>query len=158
MGEIKPTTLGGVPIDAADDGFPAVLMPHAPVSAAAAAAWAREHRQAIHDLLAANGAVLFRGFGLPTDTAFDQFIAAFGWPNFTYAESLSNAVRRNRTERVFTANEAPPEVSIFLHHEMAQTPIYPSRLFFSASSRPAAAVQRRLPFRLVAGPPRRRGS
>lgn len=130
MGEIKPTTLGGVPIDAADDGFPAVLMPHAPVSAAAAAAWAREHRQAIHDLLAANGAVLFRGFGLPTDTAFDQFIAAFGWPNFTYAESLSNAVRRNRTERVFTANEAPPEVSIFLHHEMAQTPIYPSRLFF----------------------------
>lgn len=31
---------------------------------------------------------------------------------------------------VFTANEAPPDVSIFLHHEMAQTPIYPSKLFF----------------------------
>jgi hypothetical protein len=39
-------------------------------------------------------------------------------------------VRRNRTELVFTANEAPPTVSIFLHHEMAQTPIYPSKLFF----------------------------
>ncbi|MBT4844294.1 MAG: SyrP protein, partial [Planctomycetaceae bacterium] len=35
-----------------------------------------------------------------------------------------------RTERVFTANEAPADVKIFLHHEMAQTPIYPSRLFF----------------------------
>jgi len=57
-------------------------------------------------------------------------IQSFGLTNFTYAESLSNAVRRNRTERVFTANEAPASVSIFLHHEMAQTPVYPSKLFF----------------------------
>src|SRR6185295_16835854 len=40
------------------------------------------------------------------------------------------AVRVNRTTRVFTANEAPPTVTIMLHHEMAQTPVYPSRLFF----------------------------
>jgi len=33
-------------------------------------------------------------------------------------------------KREFTANEAPASVSIFLHHEMAQTPIYPSKLFF----------------------------
>jgi hypothetical protein len=31
---------------------------------------------------------------------------------------------------VFTANEAPPAVTIHLHHEMAQTPVYPGRLFF----------------------------
>jgi hypothetical protein len=31
---------------------------------------------------------------------------------------------------VFTANEAPADVRICLHHEMAQTPVYPSRLFF----------------------------
>jgi len=130
MGAINPTTLDGVAIDGSDAEFPAVLTPQEPASVAAAAAWAGEHRQAIQDVLALNGAVLFRGFGLNTDVAFDQFIRAFDWPNFTYAESLSNAVRRNRTERVFTANEAPPEVSIFLHHEMAQTPIYPSRLFF----------------------------
>ena len=65
-----------------------------------------------------------------TKVEFDDFIGAFELPNFTYTESLSNAVRRNRTERVFTANEAPPSVSIFLHHEMAQTPVYPSKLFF----------------------------
>ena len=51
-------------------------------------------------------------------------------PAFTYDESLSNAVRRNRTDRVFTANEAPPELEIFLHHEMAQTPCFPRYLFF----------------------------
>lgn len=73
---------------------------------------------------------MFRGFGVVDDQGFDGFIRAFGWPSFTYEESLSNAVRHNRTELVFTANEAPPSVSIFLHHEMAQTPIYPSKLFF----------------------------
>jgi hypothetical protein len=47
---------------------------------------------------------------------------------------LSNAVRINYTERVFTANEAPKDVEIFLHHEMAQTPISPSKLFFFCKS------------------------
>ena len=47
------------------------------------------------------------------------------WHQFLYADSLSNAYRLNYTPRVFSANEAPPEVTIFLHHEMAQTPIYP---------------------------------
>ena len=45
-------------------------------------------------------------------------------------------MRHNRTELVFTANEAPPSVSIFLHHEMAQTPIYPSKLFFFCEQAP----------------------
>lgn len=76
------------------------------------------------------GAVLFRGFPVSTDQDFDTFLTAFGYPNFPYEESLSNAVRINRTERVFTANEAPSEINICLHHEMAQTPVYPSRLFF----------------------------
>jgi len=77
-----------------------------------------------------HGAVLFRGFPIATDADFDRFIAAFGFPNFTYEDSLSNAVRTNRTERVFTANEAPADVNICLHHEMAQTPLFPSKLFF----------------------------
>ena len=43
--------------------------------------------------------------------------------------SFSN-VRRNRTTRVFTANEAPPEIEIFLQREMAQTLVFPGQLFF----------------------------
>ena len=92
--------------------------------------WIAAEREALLESLSQHGALLFRGFGVETDADFDRFIRAFELPNFTYAESLSNAVRRNRTERVFTANEAPPGVSIFLHHEMAQTPIFPSKLFF----------------------------
>ncbi|MDG1119295.1 MAG: TauD/TfdA family dioxygenase, partial [SAR86 cluster bacterium] len=32
------------------------------------------------------------------------------------------------------ANEAPKEIEIFLHHEMAQTPIYPKNIFFFCKS------------------------
>ena len=95
-----------------------------------AAAWLTEHRAELLAQAHRHGAILFRGFPLATAEDFDRFVAAFDLPNFPYDESLSNAVRINRTTRVFTANEAPPTVTIFLHHEMAQTPIYPSRLFF----------------------------
>ncbi len=93
-------------------------------------AWAQENHAELIDLAFQHGTVLFRNFGTVTDQDFDTFIQAFNLENFHYQQSLSNAVRFNRTERVFTANEAPADVKIFLHHEMAQTPIYPSRLFF----------------------------
>lgn len=95
-----------------------------------ALAWVREHRDELDRKAAEHGSILFRNFPTKTDQDFDAFIQACGYPNFQYKDSLSNAVRTNRTERVFTANEAPPEVTIYLHHEMAQTPIYPSKLLF----------------------------
>ena len=92
--------------------------------------WLSERTDEIDQLAFRHGAILFRGAPLGDFNDFDTFIRGCGFPNFQYEESLSNAVRVVKTERVFTANEAPPEVTIFLHHEMAQTPIYPSKLFF----------------------------
>jgi hypothetical protein len=117
-----------------DDGsatFPLILACETPTATLAEwSIWLNANREDLDQKAAEHGAILFRGFPVVTDQDFDQFIAAFDFPNFTYKDSLSNAVRTNRTERVFTANEAPPDVSIFLHHEMAQTPLYPSKLFF----------------------------
>ena len=127
MPAVEQISLTGM--DAAS-AFPRVFQASQPLGLGDAVSWVSQHQAQVESQLNQSGAVLLRGFGLATDTDFDGVIQAFGWPNFTYADSLSNAVRRNRTERVFTANEAPPDVSIFLHHEMAQTPIYPSRLFF----------------------------
>lgn len=93
-------------------------------------AWLAANKAHVDTTLSQSGAILFRGFDVPDHDAFDAAVAGFGEENFPYAESLSNAVRINLTPRVFTANEAPPETAIFLHHEMAQTPIYPSKLFF----------------------------
>ncbi len=92
--------------------------------------WVTSNLTQLKKELSQSGVVLFRGFPLHSAEDFDKFSAAFGFEGFTYKESLSNAVRINFTERVFTANEAPKEVEIFLHHEMAQTPISPDKLFF----------------------------
>jgi hypothetical protein len=92
--------------------------------------WIRANKASLEGELKKAGAILFRGFPVDSAETFDAFSNAFGYPNFTYKESLSNAVRINFTERVFTANEAPKDVEIHLHHEMAQTPISPSKLFF----------------------------
>ena len=93
-------------------------------------AWLRDHADRLCGDASRHGAILFRGFPVANAEDFDAFVAAFGLPNFPYEASLSNAVRVVKTARVFTANEAPPTVTIFLHHEMAQTPISPAKLFF----------------------------
>lgn len=100
--------------------------------------WIEVNRNALLVQLEKHGAILLRGFDLVTDQDFDAAVSAFNLPGFTYEESLSNAVRTNRTEKVFTANEAPAEIEIFLHHEMAQTPVYPSKLFFYCEQAPGS--------------------
>ena len=92
--------------------------------------WAGKHAAQLDAQAAAHGAVLLRGLPLAKPEDFDAVVCAFSFPVFSYEESLSNAYRINYTPRVFSANEAPPDVTIFLHHEMAQTPISPGKLFF----------------------------
>ena len=96
--------------------------------------WLESQVDQSKERLASAGAILFRGFPVQTAEDFDAFSAAFAYGDFTYKESLSNAVRINFTPRVFTANEAPPDVEIFLHHEMAQTPLSPEKIFFCCLS------------------------
>lgn len=104
--------------------------PHVIEGAGDLAAYIGSNQSIIDSTLSQAGAVLFRGFAVPDALAFDAAVEAYGEAGFTYEESLSNAVRVNVTPRVFTANEAPPTTEIFMHHEMAQTPLYPSKLFF----------------------------
>jgi alpha-ketoglutarate-dependent taurine dioxygenase len=105
--------------------FPAIILGNGDLGAFLGA-----NKGAVDAALADAGALLFRGFDVSDTDAFDASIGGYGEDGFTYEESLSNAVRVNVTPRVFTANEAPPETEIHLHHEMAQTPLYPSKLFF----------------------------
>lgn len=118
-----------------NDVFPSVVLNDMGLTTVQACSeWINENKKVLEDKLQSSGAILFRGFPLDSAETFDEFSNAFGYPNFTYKESLSNAVRINFTERVFTANEAPKDVEIYLHHEMAQTPISPSKLFFFCKS------------------------
>jgi alpha-ketoglutarate-dependent taurine dioxygenase len=129
MIEVVETTVPGQ-FEFAGGLFPYALAGQSSVSLSESVAWLESNRAELLNRASKHGAVLFRGFPVATAEDFDRFVAAFHLPNFRYEDSLSNAVRVVKTDRVFTANEAPPTVTIFLHHEMAQTPIYPSRLFF----------------------------
>ena len=96
--------------------------------------WLKENKIFIELKLEEHGAIIFKDLPVKTAEDFDQFVSTFNYETFTYEESLSNAVRINKTNKVFTANEAPREVEIFLHHEMAQTPTYPKNIFFFCKS------------------------
>jgi alpha-ketoglutarate-dependent taurine dioxygenase len=118
-------------IQCGESVFPRVIVNDGRVSnLSECESWISDNISELERELKTSGAILFRGFPVDSAETFDVFSSAFSYPNFTYKESLSNAVRINFTERVFTANEAPKEVEIYLHHEMAQTPISPSKLFF----------------------------
>ena len=128
--DMQPATVPGQQV-VYGDPFPLVYACNAPnVDAASVKHWLDARGTDLIAQADLHGAILFRGLPLSTAHDFDAFVAASRLPNFAYRDSLSNAVRVNLTERVFTANEAPPDFEIYMHHEMAQTPIYPSRLFF----------------------------
>ncbi|MCG8651775.1 MAG: TauD/TfdA family dioxygenase, partial [Pirellulales bacterium] len=111
--------------------FPCVMQCRGGGTLAEAAAWVRAKRDWLLAQATMHGAVLLRDFPVGGAEDFDVLIQALSLENFPYQKSLSNAVRINRTERVFSANEAPPDVRIFFHHEMAQTPLFPKWILFS---------------------------
>ena len=100
--------------------------------------WITIEKDKIINNLNTHGTILLRGFPVESDLDFDAVVNAFEMKNLDYRDTLSNAVRINRTPRIFTANESPPDVSIFLHHELAQTTVYPSHLFFYCEQPPDA--------------------
>ncbi|CAN8074543.1 unnamed protein product [Agarophyton chilense] len=92
----------------------------------------RENREHVLNLLQSHAVLYFRDFAAQCSTpeTFAKIVEeSLRLPNFPY--ELGNAVRSPVVgDRVFTANESPPEKPIPFHHELAQTPKYPSKLLF----------------------------
>ena len=85
--------------------FPLVLKCETPgTTLEDAVAWVEQNRESLVEMATNHGAILFRGVPLDTPQDCDAFVSAFGIKNFPYIESLSNAVRVNFTERIFSAN------------------------------------------------------
>lgn len=110
--------------------FPLVLQPVQKEELASSIAWIEENRTGLLKQVEKHGAVLIRGMQVETPEDFDVVVSSLQLENFPYRKSLSNAVRRVWTDRVFSANEAPSHVRIFFHHEMAQTPFFPQTIMF----------------------------
>lgn len=96
--------------------------------------WLHQNTSLIEKWLNQYGAILFRGFPVEDAEQFDKMIGAFGYSTFPYIGGA--APRKRVTARVYTSNEAPPSELIPFHHEMAQSPKYPKKLFFYCDVEP----------------------
>ncbi|GMI24187.1 hypothetical protein TeGR_g1951 [Tetraparma gracilis] len=112
--------------------FPVTVSPLSPTGPTDrpmdASEWAGKNREALDKLLPQHGAVLLRGFRVPSEREFSEFVKALGYEEQPYLGG--NAVRRVVADRVFTSNESPPSERIPFHHEMAQAPEFPSKVMF----------------------------
>ncbi|MED6107241.1 hypothetical protein PIB30_012076 [Stylosanthes scabra] len=96
----------------------------------------KAHKPYLESLLLKSGALLFRGFPVNTAAEFNDVVEAFGYDELPYVGGA--APRTNVVGRVFTANESPPDQKIPFHHEMAQVPEFPAKLFFFCEVEPAS--------------------
>jgi hypothetical protein len=110
---------------------PVVLTPPIALgSVREAVQFVKEHRAAIDNAMNDCGAVLFRGFPLSNPEDFDEFVQAWeDWNDLSYDKSMSFAVRHKMSNRICTTNEGKSGGLVF-HHEQAQTPLWPSHVFF----------------------------
>ncbi|KAL3511736.1 hypothetical protein ACH5RR_024453 [Cinchona calisaya] len=94
----------------------------------------KENKPWLETLLHKSGAVLFRGFPLITASDFNEVVEAFDFEELLCVGSVASRIKV--VGRVSTANESPPDKKIEFHHEMAQVPVYPSKLFFFCEVEP----------------------
>ena len=94
----------------------------------------KTHKPYLESLLHHSGAILLRNFPLQTASHFNSLVEAFDYAELPYIGGA--APRTNVVGRVFTANESPPDQKIPFHHEMAQVPEFPSKLFFFCEVEP----------------------
>ncbi|KDO51792.1 hypothetical protein CISIN_1g019661mg [Citrus sinensis] len=119
--------------------FPSVLSPNPATTATVSrlAEKVRTQKPFLDSLLLKAGSVLFRGFDdVKTAKEFNDVVEAFGYEELPYVGGA--APRTNIVGRVFTANESPPDQKIPFHHEMAQVPEFPSKLFFFCEVEPGS--------------------
>ncbi|CAN1138845.1 Clavaminate synthase-like protein At3g21360 [Linum perenne] len=117
--------------------FPAILTPNiqaTPTTFNILTSAVKSEKPFLESLLLKSGVILFRGFPLTAASHFNDFVESFGFQELPYVGGA--APRTNVVGRVFTANESPPDQKIPFHHEMAQVPEFPSKLFFFCEVEP----------------------
>lgn len=112
-------------------GFPTFVQPREGAlreDRAAFAAWFHNHREALDQLLAEVGSLVFRGFPIRDTDSFGNLISHYDSPKFGY--TAGSSPRRQLAPRVFESTYTPAQDVIMLHQEMAYLPVYPTKVAF----------------------------
>jgi alpha-ketoglutarate-dependent taurine dioxygenase len=91
-------------------------------------AWTERNRALVEEKVLLHGAVLFRGFDVPSVAGFERFISIVsgGAMEYRYRSSPRTQVAGN----IYTSTDYPSDQSIFPHNEHAYSPTFPLRIFF----------------------------
>jgi alpha-ketoglutarate-dependent taurine dioxygenase len=120
--------------------FPLLVEPR--VAEVDLAAWTAAHLAGVEAYLLAHGAILFRGFDVPSAESFERAARAVAPVLLDYRERA--APRKEVGQGIFTSTEYPPEHEIPLHHEMSYSHNWPTKIWFycaqPASQRGATPV------------------
>ncbi len=117
--------MSALPASALQSGLHVVVAPAAPTLISAIDATLRE--QALRAITTI-GAVLFRGFSVPTPLEFKKFAASFGLPLASY--EFGSTPRSKVFSGVYSSTEYPAHQSIPLHNEQSYTRQWPSLIWF----------------------------
>jgi len=90
--------------------------------------WIARSGNEVDDALAANGAILFRGFGVTSEQTFQEAVEIFSKERLKYI--YRSTPRREVADRIYTATEYPRAFSIPLHNENSFQRDWPMRLMF----------------------------
>lgn len=115
------------------DGLPLFIQPQdvgLRESPEVALRWFHDNRGALEDLLSEAGALVFRGFPVPTTAAFSAWFEPYEAPRFGYMAGA--APRLELAPRVFESTRVPSGEVLGLHQEMAYLPTYPGKVAFYA--------------------------
>jgi alpha-ketoglutarate-dependent taurine dioxygenase len=97
-------------------------------------AWARDNLDFIETELLKHGAILFRGFDVPSVPAFEEIITIITPDLVNYIEGSSPRIMVG--DRVYTSTEYPPEYFVSMHNELSYAHAWPSRIFFFCLTEP----------------------
>jgi alpha-ketoglutarate-dependent taurine dioxygenase len=107
-------------------GVPAVARPTVPT--VGLAAWMRDNKPRVQEILNERGAVLFRGFAIRGPADFQAVVREWSPAllNYTYGSTP----RRSTVEGVYTSTDYPADQAIPQHNEMAYARVWPRYLWF----------------------------
>lgn len=117
---VRITSLGG------GETFPLVIEPE--IDNLNLANWAGPNRELVETHLLKHGAILFRGFKLPTVAHFEDFVKAISTTLLDYRERSSP--RSEISKGVYTSTDHPADQFIHFHNEQSYTQSWPMKLWF----------------------------
>jgi alpha-ketoglutarate-dependent taurine dioxygenase len=115
-----------VTVELADRGVPAVARPTVPT--VGLAAWMRDNKPRVQEILNERGAVLFRGFPIREPADFQAVVRA--WSPALLSYTYGSTPRRSTVEGVYTSTDYPADQTIPQHNEMSYARVWPRYLWF----------------------------